>query len=68
MLDEEKNTDKEGSIKYFIDLVYTLRNNQTSVFLIFNLLTNQLIFKYIKFPEKILRFIREFRDHLGEYP
>lgn len=58
MFDEEKNQDKEGSVKYFIDLAFTLRSNQTSLYLLFNILTNTLFFRYAKEPTRTLRFLR----------
>jgi len=61
MFCEGKNQDLEGSIKYFIDLTCTLKNNQTSLYLLYNLLVNTLYFKSIESPAKIIRFIRELR-------
>jgi len=63
----EGQEDREGLLKYVVDLIYTLRDNRNSLSLLLNTLTNLMIIKHANDFIKTIVFLREISDLIEDY-
>jgi hypothetical protein len=63
----EGQEDREGMLKYVVDLIYTLRNNSNSLSLLLNTLTNLMIIKHANDIAKTILFLREISELIEDY-
>ena len=67
--DIESGTDKDGSIKYLMDLLEALKTNKVSILLLMNILVHVLIIPFLNTPQIPLNFLNtllsSFPEHLG---
>lgn len=56
---------REESAKFVVDLVLALKDNVVSQCILMNLITNQLFFKNIEEPQRILHFLGNFYDQMS---
>jgi hypothetical protein len=63
----EEQEDREGMLKYVVDLMYTLRNNSNSLSLLLNTLTNLMIIRHANDIAKTILFLREISELIEDY-
>jgi hypothetical protein len=63
----EEEKDREGMLKYLVDLIFALVPNPISLSLLLNCLCNNLISKNLNHPNRIISFFIHFKQHMLEH-
>ncbi len=58
---------EEGHLKYLIDLIYALRNNPTSLSLLFSAFTNNVLLPLLDNLPQILLNLRKLSEYIDEH-
>jgi hypothetical protein len=62
-----EESEEEGHLKYLIDLLYALRNNPTSISLLFSAFTNNVIMPLLHNLPAILKTLRKFDELITDH-